>query len=311
MARHKRSEEPGPSGFLVVDKPQGITSHDVVDAARRWLGTRRIGHLGTLDPQATGVLPLAVRESTKLVPFVEGGTKRYVGSIHLGARTDTLDGDGTVVERHEGPAPGRDEVASAMAAFAGDIEQTPPMYSAVKQGGVPLHKLARQGREVERQPRKVHIERFALESYDPPRVQIEVTCSAGTYVRVLAADLGDRLGCGAFLESLRRTASGRFTLERAVPMEQLEQDAAAGKLAERLIPEVEALGLPVFSLGEEESRRVAHGREVPVGRSRFPDGPGLRVAGVDCHGRLLAVLELRADFKLQPLRVLRPLASSP
>jgi tRNA pseudouridine55 synthase len=310
MARRKRHEEPGPSGFLVVDKPRGITSHDVVDAARRWLGTRRVGHLGTLDPQATGVLPLAIRESTKLVPFVEGGSKGYVGSIHLGARTDTLDGDGTVVERHDGPPPSLEEVTSAMATFRGDIEQTPPMYSAVKQGGVPLHKLARQGREVERPARKIHIERFALERYEPPRVQIEVTCSAGTYVRVLAAELGDRLGCGAYLESLRRTASGRFTLQQAVPMEQLEQDAEAGKLADRLIPEVEALGLPVFTLGEEESRRVVHGGDVPVGRSRFTEGPGLRVAGVDRHGRLLAVLELRADFRLQPLRVVRSLASS-
>lgn len=310
MARRRRPEEPGPSGFLVVDKPQGITSHDVVDAARRWFDTRRVGHLGTLDPQATGVLPLAIRESTKLVPFVEGGTKGYVGSIHLGARTDTLDGDGTVVERHDGALPTREELSAAMATFIGDIEQTPPMYSAVKQGGVPLHKLARQGREVERSPRKVHIERFALDRYEPPRVEIEVTCSPGTYVRVLAADLGERLGCGAYLESLRRTASGRFTLEQAVPMEQLQQDAEAGKLAERLIPEVEALGLPVFTLGDEEARRVAHGGDVPVGRSRFAEGAGLRVAGVDRHGRLLAVLELRADFRLQPLRVLRSLASS-
>jgi tRNA pseudouridine55 synthase len=301
----RRPEPPGPSGFLVVDKPGGMTSHDVVDAARRWLGTRRVGHLGTLDPQATGVLPLAVREATKLVSFLEGGTKVYAGAIHLGARTDTLDGDGKVLERHAGALPDEAAVAAALARFVGEIEQTPPMYSAVKKGGVPLHRLARRGEEVERESRRVRVLRFTLVRYAPPLVHIEVECSPGTYVRVLAAEVGDRLGCGAYLAELRRTRSGPFRLDQAAPLAELAEEAAAGRLASRLLPAVEALGLPVLRLSAEDARRVAHGGEVPVARSRFPDGPGTRVAALDPDGELMAVMELRADYRLQPLRVLR------
>jgi tRNA pseudouridine55 synthase len=310
MAKRRR-EQPGPGGFLVVDKPRGITSHDVVDAARRWLGTRRVGHLGTLDPQATGVLPLAVRDATKLVPFLEGGAKVYVGAIQLGVRTDTLDGDGEVVDRFAGDLPGAAAVEAALAEFEGEILQTPPMFSALKRGGVPLHRLARRGEHVERAPRRVRVERFALAGYEPPRVHIEVECSPGTYVRSLAADLGDRLGCGAYLESLRRTRSGPFTLEQAAPLDVLEEEAAAGKLAERLVSEVEALEMPIYSLGEEEARRVSHGGEVPVPRARFPEGPGTRVAALAPDGRLIAVMELRADFRLRPLRVMPQLAGAP
>lgn len=302
----RRPEPPGPSGFLVVDKPPGMTSHDVVDAARRWLGTRRIGHLGTLDPQATGVLPLAVRDATKLVTFLEGGAKAYVGAIHLGVRTDTLDGDGQVLDRFEGALPGEADVAAALASHVGEILQTPPMFSAVKKGGVPLHRLARRGEQVEREPRRVRVTRFALVRYEPPRVHIEVECSPGTYVRVLAADVGDRLGCGAYLESLRRTRSGPFTLAQAAALEALEAEAQEGRLPARLIPPVEVLGFPVLRLAPEDARRVAHGGELPVPRSRFPDGPGTRVAAVDPDGALVAVMELGPDYRVRPLRVLRP-----
>jgi tRNA pseudouridine55 synthase len=305
MGRRRRPEPPGPSGFLVVDKPAGMTSHDVVDAARRWLGTRRIGHLGTLDPQATGVLPLAVRDATKLVSFLEGGSKAYAGAIHLGARTDTLDGDGKLLERHVGPLPDQAAVEAVLARFVGEIQQTPPMFSAVKKGGVPLHRLARRGEHVEREPRTVRVLRFSLVRYEPPRVHIEVECSPGTYVRVLAAEVGDRLGCGAYLAELRRTRSGPFTLAQAAPLETLAELSEGGQLGARLLPPVEALGLPVLRLSPEDERRVAHGGEVPVPRSRFPDGPGTRVAAVAADGELLAVMELRADYRLQPLRVLR------
>ena len=307
MAR-RRPEPPGPSGFLVVDKPRGHTSHDVVNAARRWLGTRRVGHLGTLDPQATGVLPLAVREATKLVPFVEGGDKVYAGAIHLGVCTDTLDGDGTVVERFDGELPTREQVEAAMAGFVGDVLQTPPMFSAVKRGGVPLHRLARRGEQVEREPRQVHIERFAMVRYEPPRVHIDVVCSPGTYVRSLAADLGQALSCGAYLEDLRRTGSGPFRLEQAAPFEVLEREAEEGKLAQRLVPEVEALGLPVHPLGELEARRAAHGGDVPFPRSSDLGPPGSRAAAVGPDGQLIAVMEVGADYRLRPLRVVRAIS---
>ena len=214
--RRGRDDRPGPAGFLVVDKPQGWTSHDAVNAARRWLGTRRVGHLGTLDPLATGVLPLVVREATKLVPFFQESDKAYSGAIRLGITTDTLDAEGSVTARHDGPLPDESAVREALAAFAGEIEQVPPMYSAVKQGGVPLHKLARQGRSVERPPKRVTVHRIDLVKYAPPDVEITVECSAGTYVRVLAADVGERLGCGGHLAHLRRTRSSPFTEDQAL-----------------------------------------------------------------------------------------------
>ena len=171
-SRREKAEAPGPSGFLVVDKPAGWTSHDVVDAARGWLGTQRIGHLGTLDPQATGVLPLAVRDATKLAPFVPSDPKVYRGVIRLGAETDTLDGDGQVLTRFEGALPEVDAVRAVLTTFLGEHEQIPPMYSAVKQGGVPLYRLARRGEEVERAPRKVRIDSFTLLRYDPPEAEV-------------------------------------------------------------------------------------------------------------------------------------------
>ncbi len=313
MARRGRAaarEKPGPGGFLVVDKPSGWTSHDVVDRARRWFGTRRIGHLGTLDPQATGVLPLAVREATKLVRYVEGGAKIYIGTIRLGIETDTLDGEGRVLERFEGPLPDAPSVEKALAEFVGESLQTPPMYSAVKQSGVPLYRLARRGEEVTREPRKVRIESFAMRGFTPPDVEIEVTCSPGTYVRSLAADLGTRLGCGAHLASLRRTRSGPFDEGQAATVEVLEAAAGAGELAARLIPPVEVLGLPTYPLSEAEARRVLQGGEVAAAPARIGVKPGERVAGLAPDGSLLAILEQRADHRLRPLRVLRPLASA-
>lgn len=304
--RRRAPERPGRAGFLVVDKPRGATSHDVVDAARRWLGTRRVGHLGTLDPLATGVLPLAVREATKLVPFLEDGAKSYAGVIRLGLETDTLDAEGRVLRRSDGPFPDEAELRAALRGFVGEVEQLPPMFSAVKQGGVPLHRLARQGRVVERQPKTVRIERLDLVKYSPPELEIEVDCSPGTYVRVLASDLGTRLGCGGFLASLRRTRSGPFADAQALPAALLEREAEAGEIEARIVPAVNVLGLPVLRLGREEERRVLHGGEIPA-----PD-PGLvvggRVAALDPAGELLAVMEVRPGRRLRPLRVLRSLA---
>jgi tRNA pseudouridine55 synthase len=288
----------------VVDKPSGWTSHDVVDAARRWLGTRRVGHLGTLDPLATGVLPLAVRQATKLVPYVQSREKRYAGSFRLGVETDTLDAEGRVVRRHEGPLPDEAEVREALAAFVGEIDQIPPMYSAVKKDGVPLHKLAREGVEIEREPKRVRVERFELLKYDPPMVQIEVDCSGGTYVRVLAADVGARLGCGAHLADLRRTRSGPFDLEQALPPERLEKDARAGEIARRLIPALGVLGLPALRLDREEEAQILRGNE--IGAQGPPLPPGTRMAAHDDRGEVIAILELRPGRRLRPLRVLGP-----
>lgn len=301
-----RDEASGPSGFLVVDKPRGWTSHDVVDAARRWLGTRRVGHLGTLDPQATGVLPLAVREATKLVPFVPMGPKVYRGTVRLGVETDTHDRDGRVVARHAGPLPDEARLRQALASFEGEHEQVPPMFSAVKHGGVPLYRLARRGEEVDRAPRKVRIERVVLMEYASPDARIEVVCSPGTYVRVLAADLGARLGCGAYLEELCRVRSGPFEIGQAVAPDALEAAAREGKLEERLVRPVAALGLAALRLRPDEARRVLHGATLPTGGSPRP--PGERIAALDPTGALIAILEVGGDRRLHPLRVLQRLA---
>ncbi len=311
MARRGRSrahERPGASGFLVVDKPVGWTSHDVVDAARRWLETRRVGHLGTLDPQATGVLPLAVREATKLIPYVSGDPKVYRGTIHLGVETDTQDGDGRVVARHAGPLPDAEAVAELLASFRGEHEQLPPMYSAVKKGGVPLYRLARRGEQVERSPRKVRIDRFDLIGYVPPQAHIEVQCSPGTYVRTLAADVGVRLGCGAFLEALCRLRSGPFELAQAEPPDVLEAAAARGELEGRLLRPVAVLRLPTRRLGAEDARRILHGAVLPSGGAVRPVGE--RVAALDPTGAMIAILEVGPDRRLRPLRVLRRLAAT-
>ena len=304
-SRRARNETPGPAGFLVVDKPEGWTSHDVVDAARRWLGTRRVGHLGTLDPQATGVLPLAVREATKLVPYLESGVKSYAGTVRFGIETDTLDAQGQVVRTHEGALPERAAVLAALEEFKGDIQQIPPMYSAVKQGGVPLHRLARKGKEVERAPKKVRILGLELVAFDGDEARIQVECSAGTYVRVLAADLGERLGCGAHLKSLRRTACGPFRESDAATAETLAQAADEGTLEARIVPPASALGWPTWTLSATAEQRVRHGGDVPAG-TVVRVAPGAKVAALDETGALVAILEMRADRRLWPLRVLRP-----
>lgn len=305
--RRREDERPGPSGFLVVDKPASWTSHDVVDAARRWFGTRRVGHLGTLDPQATGVLPLAIRDATKLVAFVSSDPKAYRGSIRLGAETDTLDGDGRVVKRSEGPLPDEAAVRRALESLVGEHDQVPPMYSAVKQGGVPLYRLARRGEEVDRPPRRVRIDSFTLVSYAPPEVSVEVQCSPGTYVRVLAAEVGQRLGCGAYLQSLCRLRSGPFELAQAASVEVLEAEAERGEIEQRLIRPTAALGLPAIRLGPEDARRVLHGGGLPQGGT--PRVAGERVAALDPTGGLIAILEVAPDRRLKPVRVLANLAA--
>ncbi len=300
--RRAAAEKPGPAGFLVVDKPAGMTSHDVVDAARKWLGTRRVGHLGTLDPQATGVLPLAIREATKLVSFIRNDKKSYVGSVHFGIETDTLDAQGQVTERFAGPAPQESAIAIALDAFRGQIEQIPPMYSAVKKNGVPLHRLARRGEEVARDPKKVRIQRLDLIRYESPVAEIEVDCSVGTYVRVLAADLGARLGCGAHLENLRRTRSGPFEIQQAVGFEQLERDAESGEVENHLVSPADATGYPTLELAAESTRRVRNGADISPG-ARLRVAPGEYVLCFDDRDRLLALMEMRVDRRLWPLRV--------
>jgi tRNA pseudouridine55 synthase len=292
----------------VVDKPPGWTSHDVVEAVRGWLGTRRIGHLGTLDPLATGVLPLAVRDATKLIPFLPAGPKSYRGIVRLGAETDTLDAEGKVVKHHTGPLPDEAAVRDALAGLRGETWQLPPMFSSVKRAGVPLYRLARRGEVVEREPRKIQVDRLELLSFEPPDAEIDVICSPGTFVRVLAADLGTALGCGAHVVTLHRTQSGPFEQSEALGVEALEELVRAGRAEERLIPPAVALGLPTVRLSADAVRRIRHGAEIdPPPGTRLQ--PGQRATGLSPEAAVIAILEARADRRLRPLRVLGPVGA--
>ena len=198
-------------GLLVIDKPAGITSHDVVQQVRRWAGQRRVGHLGTLDPRATGVLPIALGEATKLSQLLTLGRKGYRGTIELGVETTTYDGEGEVTAHTEGPWPDRETVEKCVDRFRGEIEQVPPPYSAVKQSGEAAYRRARRGEVVTLEPRPVTFYEIELLRYEPPSLEIEVECSAGTYLRSLAHDLGAELGTFAHLSALVRSLSGPFS----------------------------------------------------------------------------------------------------
>ncbi|MEZ5432828.1 MAG: tRNA pseudouridine(55) synthase TruB [Verrucomicrobiales bacterium] len=205
-----------------MDKGKDMTSHDVVAVARRSLGTKKIGHCGTLDPMATGLLILVVGRGTKIQDLLMAEDKEYVGSLKLGATTNTQDAEGEILVETPVPDLHEAQIKAAFDKYRGDFYQTPPMVSAIKRKGCPLYKLARQGKEVEREPRLVHIYSYRIDKIDLPVVEFTVVCSKGFYVRTYAHDIGQDLGCGAHLASLRRTKSGRFDLKRSVTFEQLK-----------------------------------------------------------------------------------------
>ncbi len=249
------------NGFFIIDKPAGITSHDVVSRVRRILGTRKVGHTGTLDPFATGVLPVAVNDGTKAIPFLDEAFKTYEAVMRLGVATDTLDMTGTVLSESAFSGISREQVADQLGNFTGNIMQIPPMFSAIKQGGQPLYKLARQGHKVERQSRPVEIKSLEILAFDLPLVVLRVVCSRGTYVRTLADDIGRLLGCGAALQELRRTSSGLFELANAVTLDELESCTRSGSLDEICLSPLQALShLPVLELTESGLGLVRNGR---------------------------------------------------
>jgi tRNA pseudouridine55 synthase len=283
----RRRPDSGVSGCVLVDKPAGCTSHDVVDQVRRALGTRKVGHAGTLDPDATGVLVLGVGTGTKLLQFVTGADKTYTGRFKLGEETTTLDAAGEVTARHDmtvSPA----EVAAAAAGFLGDIEQIPPMVSAVKIDGRRLHELAREGTEVERPPRPVTIKRFDTAPTDDPLIyELVVDCTSGTYIRTLVADLATALGGGGHLVELRRTAVGPFAIDDCRPSEAIE-----------LRPVVDLLrGMTVIDVDADVAAQVRNGR------SMGPAAGSGRVAVRGPDQDLLAVYEVTGG-ELRPVKVL-------
>jgi tRNA pseudouridine55 synthase len=283
---------------LVVDKSAGPTSHDVVAGVRRIFGLRRVGHCGTLDPLATGVLVVCLGAYTRLSDWLSQGEKEYDAVLALGGRSDTGDRQGTI-EEVPGELPSREGIEAALRRFRGQIRQVPPAYSAVKVAGVRSYKLARSRQAVALEPREVEVGSLELLCYQPPLVGLRVRCSRGTYIRSLAADLGEVLGCGAYVDQLRRLRVGRLGLADAHTADQLRELSALGRLDQALVPLRRALGdLPAFELLPEEAQVFAHG-----GRVRSMGGP---VAQGECavygEGRLLGIGCL-ALGELRPLRV--------
>jgi tRNA pseudouridine55 synthase len=229
-------QELGPfDGAVLIDKPAGPTSHDVVDAVRRRFRIKKVGHCGTLDPNATGLLIIVLGKATKLSEKIMSQDKVYAGTIKFGETTDSFDADGRVVATLPVPPLSLEELNERAKGFLGDLMQEPPMVSAVKQGGVPLYKLARKGVEVERKPRLVHVYEFQFSAYTPPLGEFRIACTKGTYVRSIAHDLGQQIGCGAHLATLRRMQIGRFRVEDAIGLEAALQLTEA-ELAQRVIP---------------------------------------------------------------------------
>jgi len=255
-------------GVVNLDKPVGPTSHDMVGMLRRLTSTRRIGHAGTLDPLASGVLPILVGAATRFSAELTVGTKRYDAVIRLGARSATDDGEGPI-QAGDGPIPGERDVREALAAFVGTFDQQPPAFSARKVAGRTAHRAARAGKPIDLPPRPVTVEALELISYTPDAegadVRIDLRCGAGTYVRSLARDLGERLGCGGYLRALRRTEAAGLRIEDAVTPERLEALASDGRLADAVLSVGALLPLPRLTLELEAARAFGHGSALPIG----------------------------------------------
>ncbi|MGH8897893.1 MAG: tRNA pseudouridine(55) synthase TruB [Egibacteraceae bacterium] len=308
-------------GVLVVDKPAGMTSHDVVAVIRRAADQRRgsgggpppsrgsgggpprlkVGHAGTLDPDATGVLVVCLGRATRLVPYFQASVKTYDARMRLGVETTTLDASGEITAEHDASAVDEALLCEALKSFVGEIEQVPPMMSAVKIGGERLYRKARRGEVVARPPRTVHIHDIVLEDFEPgPRAEAAflVTCSTGTYIRTLAADVGERLGVGAHLVALRRLGSGRFSLENAIDLTTALELSSQGRLSDVLLSPAEAVAdYPAVTIDAEAAHALVHGRPLPP---MGLDGP---VAALSLSGQLLAMVADR-EGAARPLTVL-------
>ncbi len=317
-----RQPQPTPiDGALVIHKPLRRTSHDVVEIVRRLLGFRQIGHLGTLDPLATGVLVLLLGRATRLARFYAGRRKRYASTIRFGFATDTYDADGKPQGEDKAPELTREEIEPLAAEFTGHLLQTPPAYSAKKIAGRPAHELARKNRPVELKPVEVDVYEFLIEEVKGSRVRCLIECGAGTYIRSLAHDLGGRQGTGAHLEEISRVAVGEFTLDQAVSLDELQTAARAGRAAELIIPLERMLpDLPRATVLPVVERRVKHGAKFtlplaqiqpaqftapPGATSRLDSGapapPRLRVFSQ--QQKLIAVAEAVVPRTYQPIVV--------
>lgn len=290
-------------GALIIDKPAGWTSHDVVARVRRLAKTKRVGHLGTLDPMATGVLPLVVGGATRLAQFFGRDQKAYEGTIRFGYSTDTYDKDGQPTSEKVLPSIEVEDLESALGQFRGTFPQIPPPISAKKIGGVPAYRLARKNQPVELQPVEVTVDSLELLDFTGDTASVRIVCSAGTYLRSIAHDLGKALGCGAFLECLRRTASGEFKIDQAHPLPELEQLAAENRLTEAMIQSARLLPLfPSELVDPFTAGQIRQGRDFRV--SPFRSRGAMRyVKAITADGELVAIGEVRLPNVYHPVLV--------
>lgn len=284
----------GLNGILVIDKPAGMTSARVVACVKKVLNARKAGHTGTLDPFATGVMICCVNQSTRLARFFLHGNKTYEAVLRLGVETDTQDLTGTVISKSEIRNLDEKTTGSIFKRFEGAIEQLPPVYSALKHEGVPLYKLARKGKPVQKPARRVFISSLKILDMELPKIRFEVSCSAGTYIRTLAADIGTALGCGAHLELLRRTESSGFTIEDALTLPEMESLALSGKISDRMTGMAEALQeMPNHVADDTLMKKIRYGKPITQKDIILPEpvGPEGFFKVVDADNTLLAVLE--------------------
>ncbi len=279
-----------------MDKPSGMTSHDVVAKIRRHTGIKKVGHAGTLDPLATGVLIVCIGFATRLSEYAMHQTKRYIAQVRLGITTTTYDAEGEIAAQNDITHITRADVENALSRFTGTIEQLPPIYSAIKQGGRKLYEIARAGDEIELQPRQVQIDNIDILKWEPPFVALDITCASGTYIRSLAHDLGQVLGVGAHLSDLRRVASGDFSIKQAVPLNQLLNEDWQQFL---LPPDTPLQSWPAITLSPVTENDIRHGRPIKNEQS-LPTDTLIRAYAAD--GRFMALLRVAGTY-LKPHKV--------
>ncbi len=303
----RRGKDKELNGIFLIDKPKGITSFDVVRRVKRLTGVKKVGHIGTLDPIATGVLPICLGQATKLIPFLMDGEKVYEARFILGLETDTQDLTGEITNKYEGPLPERETVEAALEGFKGEISQDPPYYSALKHQGKPLYQWMREGVPIKKPPRKVTIYELTLMDYAPPGLNLKVVSSRGAYLRTLGADLGKALGCGAAMEELRRIKNGPFPLSEALLLPELEAGRESGDWIRYLYPMNQALlGWPEMEAGQEQREDLTHGRGI---RIKNPGGLDShlklrqRVKIISPEGELLALGRMDRLDRVTPFRV--------
>ena len=303
MSRRKRRDEDAPASLFLIDKPEGPTSHDIVQMVRRWTGVRRVGHGGTLDPLATGLLPVFVGGATRLIEYLIEHPKTYTARVRLGQATDTDDSEGTIIAEHPVPALSLAEIEEALRPFRGEVKQVPPVYSAIKVDGVTAHRAARRGAPVERPTRVVQIHELTLEAWETPHIELRMTVGSGTYVRAIARDLGEALGCGAHVVAMRRAAIGPVSADDAQTPDALqvaaEQNGDIWSLAAS--PRVFFEHWPRVVVNDDQRRTLLHGQAIWAASHAQPF-----MLALARDGELVAVLarDAEASGHWKPVKVL-------